>query len=133
MHGVRVSRVTLTPAVLAAALRPLSLTEDGTAAAILALEYGGAALRILPAPDQILPTGGHCTKASRSAGSIEPKRGILSLFSKVCQKQLAANKAYAQIVTATMQGATVCDAEAKYAAAWKKALKRQLEGLPGLR
>ena len=31
----------LTPAVLAGALRPLSLTEDGTAAAILALEYGG--------------------------------------------------------------------------------------------
>ena len=31
----------LTPAVLASALRPLSLPEDGTAAAILALEFGG--------------------------------------------------------------------------------------------
>jgi hypothetical protein len=35
------SRATPTPAVLVGALRPLSLPEDGTGAAILALEYGG--------------------------------------------------------------------------------------------
>ena len=35
------SRATLKPAVLAGALRLLPLPEDGTAAAVLVLEYGG--------------------------------------------------------------------------------------------
>ena len=69
------------PAVLAGALRPLSLTEDGTAAAILALEYGG--LRCAAAA--FYPHLINCSPPSEGAVYGKANEGHWFLFSGAIQ------------------------------------------------